>query len=87
MKLGLCFALAAVNGCGAGFTEADASAARHAAELELAVEAVIAIDGDDGGSCNGAQVRALERAAYCANASQLYRHRRELPKTTIRCEP
>jgi hypothetical protein len=37
--------------------------------------------------CDAAQVRAVERAAYCANASMLSRHGEPPPDAGISCLP
>lgn len=76
--------LLALTGCG-GFSDADAKSATDAARGQLAVETLCAPTAP----CTPAQVRALERMSYCANASMLSRHGKDVPKAdpSIACTP
>jgi hypothetical protein len=72
-----------VVACG-GWSAADTKSATNATKVELFVEKLCA---GDGGTCSPSQVRALERAAYCANASMLYSHGQPVGDAGIRCAP
>jgi hypothetical protein len=75
--------VAAVIGCGGGWTDADTNSSTNAVRAQLAIEAMCV----DGGSCVPAQVRSLERMAYCSNASMLVRHADlTLPDGGISCQ-
>ena len=71
--------------CGGGWSDADTKAATNATKMELLVEA--RCGADDASTCDPASVRALERAAYCANASMLYRHDAGAKDAAIECQP
>ncbi len=77
---GLCLLV----GCGGGTTTADVQSATDAVNVEIQVEQIC---GREGSACDPRQVRALERAAYCANASIVYRHGHILPDAGIHCLP
>jgi len=84
--LGEVFALvwcALSSACGGGWSDADAKSAANAARDEVMLEGLCS------GSmpCRPEQVRALERAAYCANASMLARHGALVPDAGIACQP
>lgn len=66
--------------CGGGWSDADTSAATNAARLEART---IELEEGDG----GASIRALSRAALCANASMLYRHNKPIPEAGADCKP
>lgn len=66
---------------------ADAKSSSDAARLEALLEARCSPAGVDAGSCDPAAVRALERGAYCANASMLGRRGVAAPDAGIRCQP
>ena len=51
-------------GCGGGWADADTTAVTGAARAQLMIETLCA-EGED---CKPAQVRALERLAFCSNA-------------------
>lgn len=42
---------------------------------------------DDAGGCKPSMVRALERAAYCANANVLVEYGKDVPEGGIQCSP
>jgi hypothetical protein len=69
-RVALLFALA---GCGARWTSTDAANTRDATNLQAQLE-VLCSRGDDAGTCAAPQVRALERAAWCATAGMAVRH-------------
>lgn len=70
--------------CGGGWAESDTKAATDAVRLEgMALE----LCAPDGGACAPSQVRALERAAYCLNASQLARHGQAVAEGGPACLP
>jgi len=71
-------------GCGGGWSTADTSAATNAARASTALETLCTADS---GPCLASQVRALERASYCANASMLSRHGQPVPDAGITCQP
>jgi hypothetical protein len=73
-----------ITACGGGWSAADTSAATNAARAETALEVLC---GADAGPCLPSQVRALERASYCANASMLSRHGQAVPDAGIACAP
>jgi hypothetical protein len=83
--VGLLYLLAQC-GCG-GWADADVKAATDTVRLEsMALSLCGGGGGGDGGSCAPGQVRALERAAYCLNASQLVRHGDEVPDAGVSCQ-
>lgn len=68
--------------CRGSWSDKDAASASAAAHAEAwLLDACRA----DGGRCEPGDVRALERAAYCANASMLYRHGEDLDDAGIAC--
>lgn len=69
--------------CGGGWTAADTKSAAGAARAEIMIDELCRGDG----ACNAAQVRALDRAATCANASQLARHGAPVPDAGFSCLP
>jgi len=71
-------------GCGGGWADADTKSATDAARAQMAIESICA--DDDGGTCKPSQVRALERMAFCANASMLFRHGQPVPDAGIQCQ-
>lgn len=74
----------AIVGCGGQkWTDADARNATDACHVELTLETLCA----PGAACEASQVRALERAAYCASSSQLHRHAAPVPSSSITCQP
>lgn len=77
-------ALVAFAACGPSWTDADAKCATDAVHVELAARAACS---DDAGLCSPGPIRALERAAYCCNASMLARHGAPVPDGGIACLP
>ena len=73
----LTVALVLTAGCGGSWTAADRASTQDAVQLNLLVDEML-----DGGAA-----RALERAAYCSEASVLLRHGGALPDAGIRCQP
>jgi hypothetical protein len=69
--------------CG-GWADADTKSAVDSVRAQLMIEQICA---DDAGTCNPAQVRALERVSYCSNASMLFRHGQPAPDGGISCQP
>ena len=67
--------LALLCGCGGGWTPADQASTADAVQLNLLADQML-----DGGA-----TRALERAAYCAEASVLHRHGGAVPDGGITC--
>lgn len=72
----LCFGLGCLRGlallaCGPSWGASDTKGATDAVHLEATALELCRVDS---GSCNAGQVRALERAAWCLNASMLARH-------------
>jgi hypothetical protein len=67
--------------CGGGLSSASVTTLTDSTNDELQVEAIVG----DGGTCVAAQVRALERAAYCGNASVLHELGRPVPDGGILC--
>jgi hypothetical protein len=76
----LSFAL--LSGCGGGWSDSDTKSATDAVNVE---HAAYAFCSDDGGMCMASRVRAMQRAAICANSSMLFRHDQPVPKTDISC--
>lgn len=70
--------------CGGAWADADGKSAYNAAQLEALGLALCAAD--DAG-CEAPQVRALDRAAFCANASMLARHGEDVPDAGVACRP
>lgn len=70
-------ALLALMSCGPSWTAADERAATNAVLTERAALHLCAPS--DAGECRPSQVRALEQASLCANASMLARHGVPLP--------
>lgn len=62
-------------GCGASWTSADQASTADAVQLNLMADQRL-----DGGAA-----RALERAAYCAESSVLFRHGGAVPDAGIAC--
>lgn len=83
IRSALAWVILTTAACGGGWADADAASARDAANLELQVESLVG----DGDTCTASQVRALERAAYCSNASMLARHGGTMPDGGPRCQP
>jgi hypothetical protein len=77
--------LAALVGCGAKWTDADADNANDARNLQLQMEVICGRE-DAGPTCQPAAVRAMERGAFCATSSMLYRHGATLPDAGIACK-
>jgi hypothetical protein len=71
-------------GCGGGWADADTKSATDAVRAQMAIESICA--DDDAGTCKPSQIRALERMAYCANASMLFRHGQAVPDAGIQCQ-
>lgn len=69
--------------CGGSWSDSDAKSATDAVHLEAIALSLCAPDGD---ACAPGQVRALERAALCANASMLYRHDVAF-EAGVQCQP
>jgi hypothetical protein len=67
--------------CGGGWSDADAKSLTDATRLEL--DTYQLVENVDGGS----PTRALSRAAFCANASVLFRHGVSIPDSGIVCQP
>lgn len=76
--------LLAQCGCGGGWAPADTKSATDAVHLEAMALSLCAPDGD---ACAPSQVRAIERACYCLNASQLARHGETVPDGGPQCQP
>lgn len=70
-------------GCGS-FTDGDAASLKDAVRLQAAGLELCA---DDAGTCNAAQVRALDRSSYCTLAATLARHGQTYPDAGIPCAP
>jgi hypothetical protein len=73
-----------LSGCGGGWADTDTKAATDAVHVQAMIEEICA---PDAGECKASQVRALERVAYCMNASMLYRHGQAVPEAGIPCQP
>ncbi len=70
--------------CGGGFSDADTKSATEAVRAEAMIERLCA----PGAACEASQVRALERATMCANASMLARHGKPVPDLGgVACQP
>lgn len=69
--------------CSPSWSSSDAKAATNAANAQKMIEAICANDA----TCKPSQVRALERMAYCSNASMLVRHGLPTPDAGIQCQP
>lgn len=72
--------------CGAKWTTTDAQNATDSMNLQLQMEVLCGRE-DAGPTCQPAAVRALERASFCATASELSRHGAPMPDAGIRCAP
>lgn len=71
-------------GCGGGWADSDTKSATDAVRAQMMIESIC---GGEGGACNPAQVRALERVSYCSSESMLFRHGQSLPDGGITCPP
>lgn len=80
--VGLSALVLLASACGPSWTAADAKSATDAANQALGA---IGLCTDAAMGCKPEQVRAMERAAYCANASMLVRHGLPAPQTSIAC--
>jgi hypothetical protein len=74
----------ALAGCGGSWTKQDATDARNAANLEAQLD-VLCSRGDDAGTCGASQVRAIERAAWCASGGMATRHNIAIADAGISC--
>lgn len=80
-------ALLLLSACGV-WSDADTKSATDSSRAQLMIEQICAGDAGVLGMCNPAQVRALERVSYCANASMLFRHGQPVPDGgPIACQP
>lgn len=77
-------AAALLVGCGGGFSDADGKSTTDSARAQAMALSLCA---SDAGACPASQVRALERASFCASASILFRH--DLPPVDagVTCQP
>jgi len=83
----LVLAVSCVACGGAKWTSADATNATDSMNLQLQMEVICGRE-DAGPTCQPAAVRALERASFCATASELSRHGVAVPDAgAIRCAP
>lgn len=76
--------LIAQCGCGGGWSPADTAGATDAVHLEAMA---LGLCGPESDACAPSQVRALERASYCLNASMLARHGADVPDAGVACQP
>ena len=74
-----------LTACSPGLSASAENSARNAARDEMM--AMRLCSDDDAGTCKPSQVRALERAAYCANASILASYGKDYPDAGIACTP
>ena len=79
----LAFAASCGAACGGGWVDADTKSATDAVHIEATA---LELCEDDGGPCKPSQVRALERAAMCANESMLARHGKGVPEAGVQCQ-
>lgn len=74
------------SGCGGGLSDKAANSLQNGARDSMM--AIRLCRDDDAGGCKPSQVRALERAAFCANASVLASYGKDYPDAgDIRCQP
>jgi hypothetical protein len=66
-----------LSACGGSWTSADQASTADAVRLNLLADQML-----DGGAA-----RALERGAFCSEASILSRHGGSVPDASIRCTP
>ena len=75
----------ALLGCGSGLSVPATNSIQNAARDNMM--AIRLCQDDDAGMCKPSQVRALERAAFCANASVLASYGEDYPDAGIACSP
>ena len=73
-------------GCGGGWGDSDTKSASDAVRTE-AMALTLCADVDAASACVPSHVRALERAALCANESMLVRHGHALDAGGVQCTP